>query len=66
MLKGKTVCSTLMGLFMLFSLSADLNIQMLATPDNYIVITSPVGLIVVKDHGDSGEQTGISLFGELT
>ena len=36
---------------------------MLATPDNYIVITTPVGLIAVKDHGDSGEQVSISLFG---
>lgn len=42
---------------------ADVNMQMLATPDNYIVITSPIGLMVVKDHGDSAEQTGINLFG---
>ena len=46
--------------------SADVNIQMLATPDRYIVITSPVGLIVVKDNVASGQQTGINLFGRFT
>ena len=51
---------------MLIVVSADVNIQMLATPDWYIVITSPVGLIVVKDNVASGQQTGINLFGRFT
>jgi len=37
---------------------------MLATPDGYVVVTTPVGLLTMQDHGDSGEQVAIALFGE--
>ncbi|XP_067949948.1 uncharacterized protein [Watersipora subatra] len=43
--------------------AVDVNTQMLATPDHYIVITTPVGLLAIKDHGTSGEQVSIGLFG---
>ncbi|XP_067949947.1 uncharacterized protein [Watersipora subatra] len=36
--------------------AVDVNTQLLATPDHYIVITMPVGLLVFRDLGTSGEQ----------
>ena len=43
----------------------DVNTQLLATPDNYLIMTEPFGLVVFKDNGDHATQTGSNLFGEL-
>lgn len=38
--------------------------QVLVTPEGYLVITSAVGLILVKDYETAGEQVGLTIFGK--
>jgi len=45
--------------------TVDVQMQLLATPYKFIIVTSPIGLIIMQDNGDSGAQVGISLFGTL-